>query len=238
MIAGKKILALGVVAALIGGGVYYYRAVPRGGEVVAVERATTSSAEAATPSVSSGRALVVYFTYSENIGDTTGLALDAVTAASLHGEKLVDEGNIQAMVKEITTRTGADTYSIVNAKPYPMNFDDMTNIAKAEIEQDKRIELKNPLPDLTQYDVIYLGTPIWWYTLPQPVTEFLREANLAGKTIVPFGIHRGSGFNHNLETIQELAPKARLTKGFTIDARTPNADTRAQFGTFLDGLTK
>lgn len=225
----KKILA-GVLVAAIGAGVYGYT------QYVAIrpaEVATVAGGSAEAAQVSAGRSLVVYFTYSENIGDTTGLALDAVTAASLHDERLIDEGNILVMADEIVRETGADRYSIVNAEPYSMAFDGMTDRAKAEIQEDRKITLKNPLPDLAQYDVIYLGTPIWWYTLPQPVKGFLREANLAGKTIVPFGIHRGSGFNKNLETIQELAPKATLTKGFTIDARTPNDKTRAEFKDFL-----
>lgn len=236
MTGRQKLLGVALAAVAIGGGFYYFT--PRGGEVVAPKNAVVStSAEAAAP-IKGARSLVVYFTYSENIGDTSGMSVDAVTSASLHGEKLVDEGNMQVMVKEIVNKTGADTYSIVKSKPYAVNFEDMHNVAKAEIEENQAIELKNPLPDFSQYDVIYLGTPIWWYTIPQPVKVFLEKADLSGKTIVPFGIHRGSGFNNNLETIAELAPKAKLTDGFTIDARTKNSDTRAQFDNFLEKLVK
>lgn len=236
MTGRQKLLAVMLAAVAVGSGAYYF--IPRGGEVVAPKNAAVStSAEAATP-IKGARSLIVYFTYSENIGDTSGMNIDAVTAASLHGEKLVDEGNMQVMVKEIANKTGADTYSIVKAKPYAVDFENMTNVAKAEIEENLAIELKNPLPDFSRYDVIYLGTPIWWYTIPQPVKVFLEQADLAGKTIVPFGIHRGSGFNNNLETIAELAPKARLTADFTIDAKTKNSDTRAQFDEFLDKLSK
>lgn len=182
------------------------------------------------------KSLIIYFTYSENMGDTSGMDVDAITSASLHGEKLVSEGNMQVMVKEIQKKTGADVFSIVAKEAYNPNFDDMTNKAKADIEENRQMELQGALPDLSHYDVIYFGTPIWWYTLPAPVSSYLRLADFAGKTVVPFGIHRGSGFNHNLETIQELQPKAKLTDGFTIDARTPNEETIRQFDEFLDSL--
>lgn len=100
------------------------------------------------------------------------------------------------------------------------------------------VALRQPLPDFTKYDVIYFGTPIWWYTLPAPVSTFLKQVDMAGKTIVPFGIHRGSGFNKNLETIQELQPKAKLTDGFTVDARIDNQNVKQQFDAFLDKLLK
>lgn len=179
--------------------------------------------------------LVVYFTYSENI-DTTGMSADAITSASMHGVNKNKEGNMQVMVQEIQKRTGADVYPIVVKDLYAPKFEDMTQKAKADIQQKKVTPLKNPLPDLSQYDVVYFGTPVWWYTLPAPVSTFLKQANLAGKTIVPFGIHRGSGFSSNLDTIQEMQPKAKLTEGFTIDAGTPNQEVRQKFDGFLDKL--
>lgn len=180
------------------------------------------------------KALIVYFAYSENIGDTSAMDVDAIASASLHGEKINPEGDLQVMVKELQKKTGADTYSIVVKHPYPAAFDDMTERAKEEIEQKQETPLKDPIPDLSAYDVIYLGTPIWWYDLPAPVSTFLREADLSGKTVVPFGIHRGSGFLNNLEKIRSLQPGIQMTDGFTIDARTPNQEVRQQFDAFLE----
>ena len=191
-----------------------------------------------TEALQAKKALVVYFTYSENIGDTSNMDVDAVTSASLHGSTENKEGNMQVMAHEIQQRTGADVYSIVVQDPYDSFFDNMTNRAKQEIEQAKAVALRRPLPDFTKYDVIYFGTPIWWYTLPAPVSSFLKQVDMSGKTIVPFGIHRGSGFNKNLETIQELQPKTKLTDGFTVDARIGNQNVKQQFDAFLDKLLK
>lgn len=226
---GKKIAAalitLGVAGAI---GFYVYNMPDTEAQVV------RSNVQAAVKQQS--KSLIIYFTYSENIGDTSGMDVDAITSASLHGEKLVAEGNMQVMVKEIQKKTGADVFSIVAREAYKPNFDDMINKARADIEENRQMELRGTLPDLSQYDVIYFGTPIWWYTLPAPVSSYLRLADFSGKTVVPFGIHRGSGFNNNLETIQELQPGAKLMDGFTIDARTPNEETIRQFDEFLTDL--
>lgn len=221
------LISLGVVGGI---GFYVYNMLDTEAQVV--------KSDVHTEVKQQSKSLIVYFTYSENMGDTSGMNVDAITSASFHGEKLVAEGNMQVMVKEIQKMTGADVFSIIAQEAYNPNFDEMTNKAKADIEDNRQMELQGTLPDLSQYDVIYFGTPIWWYTLPAPVSSYLRLADFAGKTVVPFGIHRGSGFNQNLETIQELQPKAMLTDGFTIDARTPNEETIRQFDEFLDGLLK
>ena len=229
MASMKKGIALGLllIAAGIAGYTIYSMPDTKGEVVKGVASAALQQGK---------KPLIVYFTYSENIGDTSGMDVDAVTSASLHGDKVIREGNMQIMVKEIKERTNADVYSIVVKRPYAPEFENKTDKAKEDIKQGKLMPLKGVLPDLSSYDVIYFGTPIWWYTLPAPVSTFLKQTDFSGKTIVPFGIHRGSGWNKNLETIQELQPKAKLADGFTIDARTPNEKTREQFRLFLSGL--
>ena len=222
-------MALGVLLIAVGIGSYMAYAIPDTEAQVVKGSGTVAVQQGKKP-------LIVYFTYSENIGDTSGMDVDAITSASLHGEKIIKEGNMQVMVKEIQQRTGADVYPIVVQEPYAPNFDDMTNKAKADIEQEKIMPLKGTLPDLSAYDVIYFGTPIWWYILSAPVSTFLKQTDFSGKTIVPFGIHRGSGWNKNLDTIQDLQPGAKMANGFTIDARTPNEETRTQFQNFLTDL--
>ena len=152
---GKKLAVAIAGLAIVGGIAGYYVFTMPDTEAQVVK--STAVAEVGSRS----KALIVYFTYSENIGDTSNMEVDAITSASLHGEKLVSEGNMQVMVKEIQKKTGADVFSIVAKEAYAPNFDDMTNKAKADIEQNRQMELKGNLPDLSQYDVIYLGTPIW-----------------------------------------------------------------------------
>ena len=196
----------------------------------------TTSSGTALAEQTGKKPLVIYFTYSENIGNTSDMSVDAVTSASLHEPTENKEGNMQVMVKEIQEKTGADAFSILVQEPYDPKFEIMRERAVKEIDNDEMIPLMGQVPDLSQYDTIYFGTPVWHYTLPPAVRTFLKQNDLSGKTVVPFDIHRGSEFSTNLETIKELQPKITMTDGFTIDGRTSNAETQKEFRAFLDKL--
>lgn len=66
------------------------------------------------------------------------------------------------------------------------------------------------MENLASYDVIFVGTPIWWGTIAPPVATFLAESDLTGKIIIPFCTHGGYGAGQSLEDIKKLAPKSRV----------------------------
>ena len=78
----------------------------------------TTSSSTALAEQTGKKPLVIYFTYSENIGNTSDMSVDAVTSASLHEPTENKEGNMQVMVKEIQEKTGADAFSILVQEPY------------------------------------------------------------------------------------------------------------------------
>ena len=176
--------------------------------------------------------LVAYFAYSENMGDTSGMSVDAITSASV-GPTDNTEGNLQVMAQVIEENTGADVFHIVVSDPYDPEYNVMLDRAVEEMENNTLPALTDSVENMEQYDVIYLGTPVWGGVLPQPVVTFLTENNLSGKTIIPFGIHLGSRFGRMLDQIEELCPEATLAEGFTISASTSNDDVRAEFGEWL-----
>lgn len=112
----------------------------------------------------------------------------------------------------------------------------MVSRARKENENNIKPALKSKVKNLDQYDVIYLGMPVWHGSLPQPVVTFLEENDLSGKTIVPFGIHLGSGFGSNIRQIKNKFPDATVVKGFTISADTANASVKKKFDKWLDKL--
>lgn len=187
----------------------------------------------AAPESGEGNSLVVYFAYAENIGDTSGMSVDAVTSASL-GPTSNTEGNLQVMAEVIQERKSADVFHIVVQEPYDPSYDVMHDRAVDEIADGTLPALIGQVENLDDYDVIYLGTPVWSGSLPQPVVSFLTEHDLSGKTIVPFGIHLGSRFGRIPNQLEELCPDAVLEEGFTINAGTANADVREEFGQWLD----
>ena len=181
------------------------------------------------------KTLIFYYDYSENI-DTTGQDVDAISQASMAGTKARDISNLLIMVDVLKERTDADVYSLRVADLYAPDFGEMMNPAREQKENNEILAFQEELPDFSQYDVIYLGTPVWWYGAPQAILTVLQQADLSGKKIVFFGIHRGSGFGGIPEEILEYQPDAVIADRFTVECQTDNEKTRADFNAFLDGL--
>lgn len=201
-------------------------------EETSTTEGTVSSSTENTSQDGQSNVLVAYFAYSENMGDTSGMSVDAITSASV-GPTKNTEGNLQVMAQVIQENTGADVFHIVVSDPYNPDYNTMLDRAVEEMENNTLPELKESVNHLEQYDVIYLGMPVWGGALPQPVVTFLTENNLSGKTIIPFGIHLGSRFGRMLNQIEELCPDATLKEGFTINASTANDEVRTEFGEWL-----
>ena len=122
-------------------------------------------------------------------------------------------GNGQQMADWIAEETGGDLFRILTEEPYGDDFDATAERAQAELKAGTRPALSTHIdPEImAQYDVIYLGFPVWWYDLPTPVWTFLEEYDLSGKTIVPFFSHNGSSNGANsLNRIAELASGAAV----------------------------
>ena len=93
------------------------------------------------------------------------------------------------------------------------------------------------IDNMDDYDVIYLGYPIWWDTLPMPVASFLEEYDFAGKTIIPFASHEDSGLDLGVSMIKELCPDAEVLDGFAIEGGDVNTEeAREAVAEFIAGL--
>ena len=89
-------------------------------------------------------------------------------------------------------------------------------MAKQELRQNARPELSGRLDNMADYSLIYLGYPNWWGTMPMAVFTFLEEYDFAGKTIIPFCTHEGSGMGHSESDIRKVCPDASVLKGLPI----------------------
>lgn len=122
-------------------------------------------------------------------------------------------GNGQQMARWIAEETGGDLFRIVPAEPYGEDFDSCADRAKNEFDNEIRPELSDHIDAdvMAQYDVIYVGFPVWWYDLPMPVWTFLEEYDLSGKTVIPFFSHNGSSSGANsVNRVVELAEGATV----------------------------
>lgn len=125
-------------------------------------------------------------------------------------------GNTEIAAKKIAALTGGDLYEIKPVHSYSEDYAACTEEAKQELRTDARPELSGTVPDLSSYDVIYLGYPNWWGTAPMGVFTFLESASFSGKTIKPFCTHEGSGMGRSEDDIIKACQSAAVVKGLAI----------------------
>ncbi len=125
-------------------------------------------------------------------------------------------GNTEVVAKMIQKATGSDSFRIEAVNPYPEDYYQTTDVAQEEQRANARPELTAHVENMDAYDVIFLGYPNWWDTIPMPVFTFLEEYDFAGKTIIPFCTHEGSGMGRSEKDIARICPEARLLKGLPI----------------------
>lgn len=166
-----------------------------------------------TKKKSNGKSLVVYF--SAPVQERSG-QLDGISSASRTTKGKTYKGNTEYIAELIRKETKADMFEIIPQKAYPNTYDQMVKRAEQEQERDERPEIKNKVKNISQYDTIYVGYPIWWSDMPQIMYTFFYTYDLKGKNIIPFCTHAGSGLSGTVGRIKKLEPQATVYKGLAI----------------------
>jgi flavodoxin len=125
-------------------------------------------------------------------------------------------GNSRKIAAEIHRLVGGDLFEIEVASPYPSSYNDTVDLAKEEQARDARPELKSRVEDMSRYEVVILGYPNWWSSIPMPVATFLEANDFTGKTILPFCSHGGSAMGRSVSHIMKLARGATVREGLPI----------------------
>ena len=185
-----------------------------------------------------GNSIIIYFDYSENIV-TDGLDVDAVSSASVaEGPGVRDIGNLLVMVDLIEQRSGAAIYPLHITEKYAPTYMDMVDGARADKENDRQFNFEESLPDLSDMDTVFFGSPIWWYDMPQPVVNFFQQVDLSGKRFMYFSINRGSGNSGVIERLKALQPGLTVAAEYSLDAMQTNESAAEEFNAWLDSLGK
>lgn len=150
------------------------------------------------PSYEDANILVTYFSVPDNQSNSY---------VEVNGERL---GNTQYMAYVIQENTGANIWRILPVTPYPADHAALLQVAQEERRTNARPEILEPLSqeEMAAYDVIFVGYPNWNSDLPYIMYTFFEMYDFAGKTIIPFNTHGGSGFSGTRETIDRLEPNA------------------------------
>ena len=126
-------------------------------------------------------------------------------------------GTTRKIANLITEVTGADVYEIKPAVTYTvmdLDWDKKNSRSSAEMADiNSRPEMADKNAKIEDYDIIYLGFPIWWYVAPRIIQTFLEAYDFTGKTIVTFATSGGSGFGDTLSNLVHSAPDAKFVEG-------------------------
>lgn len=126
--------------------------------------------------------------------------------------------NTRSIAEHIQARIGGDLFHVDTKKPYPADYHETTRVARAEQDNNERPELAATISaeDMKNYDVVFIGYPSWWGTMPMAMFTFLEQHDFSGKTIIPFCTHEGSGLGRGPSDIAKLVPGATLKEGLAV----------------------
>ncbi len=150
---------------------------------------------------------------------------------------VIEEGNTAKLAKVIAEQTGAELFEIVPVVDYPHSYDECLEVATAEHREDARPEYVGDVENWEQYDTIFIGYPIWWGEIPNIVYTFMENHDFAGKTVIPFNTHEGSGQSHSQRDIERTLPDASVLKGLAVRGATAQNDADATAKAVSDWLS-
>ncbi len=114
-------------------------------------------------------------------------------------------GNTEHGVQMLADDLGADLFAIELAQPYRGNIYEVTG---REFDQNARPALATHVATMGQYDVLLLGFPTWWSTMPMALFTFLESYDFIGKVILPFSSNGGTRFGDSISDLSKQVPGA------------------------------
>jgi len=126
-------------------------------------------------------------------------------------------GTTKKAAQQLADIIGADLYEITPETPYTDADLDWTNKqSRSSVEMkdlSSRPAIKGTVDNLSQYDTVYIGFPIWWYTAPTIINTFIEANDLKGKTVVPFATSGGSTIEKSCEDLKKTYPDLKWKQG-------------------------
>ncbi|WP_229034571.1 flavodoxin [Phocaeicola massiliensis] len=122
-------------------------------------------------------------------------------------------GTTQRMAQEIVRQTGADLFRIEPVVPYPTEYTPCTEVAREEKDNNARPAIVSKVENWADYDTVFIGCPVWWWTTPMIICTFAESYDFKGKTVVPFCTYAATYRDETLARIVELTPDAEHLTG-------------------------
>ena len=127
-----------------------------------------------------------------------------------------ETGTTKTVAQELQKQLGADIESIEPVTPDSGNFQETIQRGQREMQSGETPELKPLKSKMADYDVIFIGYPIWFGTYANPIITLVKEQDFAGKTVVPFCTFGSGGLNTSSDALKKALPKANIVQGYGV----------------------
>ena len=169
------------------------------------------------PNPETSNILIAYFS---RVGNTEYPDhIDATTSASVVVDRTQQYGTTEYIARMIQQKAGGDLHRIETKEAYSTDFDEVVDQNHKEMQDGILPELKESNLDISAYDTVFIGYPVWATDAPQAVLSFLKEYDLSGKKVIPFCTHDGYGAGSSYRTIAQACPQASVLDGIAIEAK-------------------
>ncbi len=169
-----------------------------------------------------GNILIAYFSRWGNTEYPDDV--DATTSASIVADGSKRYGTTEYAANFIKKTVGGDLHRIETVTPYTADFDELRDVNHSEMQQGFLPELKESGLDISAYDTVFIGYPVWATSVPQAVVSFMNKYDLSDKTVIPFCTHDGYGAGNSYREVAEASGAAITLDGIAIEAKdVPNA---------------
>ena len=136
-------------------------------------------------------------------------------------------GTTARVAQKVAAATGGELYAITPAQPYTdadLDWNDKQSRSSVEMNNPQaRPTLKDTKLDVTAYDVVFIGYPIWWDLAPRIINTFIESYDLKGKTLVPFATSGGSGISNSVRELRKTYPNLEWQDGKLLNGSSRNA---------------
>ena len=125
-------------------------------------------------------------------------------------------GNTKQLAEMIQKQMGGELFEIKPETPYTDDINELSGISLQEQRDNIRPALSGAAPDMSRYDVIFVGFPNWWNNMPMPVFTFLEGYDFSGKTVIPFTTYGNGVWGKSVDSIRNALPDAIILDGLAI----------------------
>lgn len=145
-------------------------------------------------------------------------------------------GSTKQFAEMVHDKVGGDIKELKPIRPYEKEYKPLLAFSKQEVDNGILTPFEELNIDISDYDNIFVGYPMWWYTYPPILKNFFKKYDMTGKTIIPFNTHEGSGTGGTYNMIRRDVPEAKVLEGLAIRGGSMNENQRDNIYKWLEKI--